>query len=115
MSDGGRDRASLGVGVRKSSHEWSVRRSAVRSIAWLDVWRNSELDNDKIKVPKNNGEVCRSPLVVKASAYEPATIGLPLAADGDDSGRPQTLPTEAASGANCGAYGRGGGQIDWPL
>jgi len=30
MSDGGRDRVSLGVGVWKSSQKWSVRRSAVR-------------------------------------------------------------------------------------
>src|SRR5438552_13204316 len=35
MSDGGRGRASLGVKVWKSSQEWSVRRSAVRSSAWL--------------------------------------------------------------------------------
>ena len=37
MSDGGRQRASLGVKVWKSSQKWSVQRSAVRSIAWLDV------------------------------------------------------------------------------
>src|SRR5207249_5350547 len=36
MSDGGRGRASLGVEVWKSSQRWSVQRSAVRSIAWLD-------------------------------------------------------------------------------
>jgi len=35
MSDGGRRRAWLGVEVWKSSHKWSVQRSAVRSIAWL--------------------------------------------------------------------------------
>src|SRR5262245_51176685 len=35
MSDGGRNRASFGVEVRKSSQKWSVLRSAVRSIAWL--------------------------------------------------------------------------------
>src|SRR5438270_5360450 len=37
MSDGGRRRALLGVKVRKSSQKWSVRRSAVRSIAWLGL------------------------------------------------------------------------------
>jgi hypothetical protein len=37
MSDGGRERASLGVNVWKSSRKWSVQRSAVRSIAWLDL------------------------------------------------------------------------------
>jgi len=37
MSDGGRERASLGVEVWKSSQKWSVQRSAVRSIAWLDA------------------------------------------------------------------------------
>ena len=37
MSDGGRERASLGVEVWKSSQKWSVQRSAVRSIAWLDL------------------------------------------------------------------------------
>src|SRR5437899_6380354 len=37
MSDGGRDRASLGVGVWKSSQKWSVQRSAVRCIALLVI------------------------------------------------------------------------------
>src|SRR2546423_13402376 len=36
MSDGGRGRASIGVEVWKSSQKWSLQRSAVRSIAWLD-------------------------------------------------------------------------------
>ncbi len=48
MSDGGRARASLGVGVWKSSQKWSVQRSAVRSIAWLGVSigvRNASIDN----------------------------------------------------------------------
>jgi hypothetical protein len=35
MSDGGRDRGSLGVKVCKSSQKQSVRRSAVRSIVRL--------------------------------------------------------------------------------
>src|SRR4030095_16471922 len=35
MSDGGQDRASLGVKGWKSSQKWSVQWSAVRSIAWL--------------------------------------------------------------------------------
>src|SRR2546423_12599573 len=38
MSDGGRGRASLGVKVWKSSQKWSAQRSAVRSIAWLDLF-----------------------------------------------------------------------------
>src|SRR5206468_11784853 len=38
MSDGGRERASLGMGVCKSSQTWNVRRSAVRSIAWLGLY-----------------------------------------------------------------------------
>jgi hypothetical protein len=38
MSDGGRERASLGVEVWKSSQKWSARRSAVRSIAWLGLF-----------------------------------------------------------------------------
>src|SRR5262249_10393376 len=37
MSDGGRDRASLGIKMWKSSQKWTVQRSAVRSIAWLGV------------------------------------------------------------------------------
>jgi hypothetical protein len=37
MSDGERDSASFGLGVWESSQKWSVQRSAVRSIAWLDV------------------------------------------------------------------------------
>ena len=36
MSDGGRERASLGVNVWRSSQKWSGQRSDVRSIAWLD-------------------------------------------------------------------------------
>ncbi len=36
MSDGGRERASIGLKVWNSFQKWSVRRSAVRSIAWLD-------------------------------------------------------------------------------
>jgi len=36
MSDGGRVRASFGVQVWRSSQKSSVRRSVVRSIAWLD-------------------------------------------------------------------------------
>ncbi|MEO7966749.1 MAG: hypothetical protein ABIT38_22855 [Gemmatimonadaceae bacterium] len=36
MSDGGRERAPLGLEMWKSSQKWSVQRSAVRSIAWLD-------------------------------------------------------------------------------
>jgi len=38
MSDGGRGRAPLGVKVWKSSQKWSIQRSAVRSIAWLDPY-----------------------------------------------------------------------------
>ena len=37
MSDGGREGASLRVEVWKSSQKWSGQRSAVRSIAWLDL------------------------------------------------------------------------------
>ena len=42
MSDGGRDRASIGAKVWKSSQKWSAQRSAVRSIAWLDDFVASE-------------------------------------------------------------------------
>jgi len=34
MSEGGRGRVSLGVGVQKSSQNVGAERSAVRSIAW---------------------------------------------------------------------------------
>jgi hypothetical protein len=44
MSDGGRGRASLGVKVWKSSQKWSVQRSAVRSIAWLDRSRGCYME-----------------------------------------------------------------------
>src|SRR5262252_3739769 len=37
MSDDGQGRVSLGGEMWKSSQKWSVRRSAVRFIAWLDV------------------------------------------------------------------------------
>ena len=48
MSDGRRERASPRVKVLKSSQEWSVRRSAVRSIAGLDRSRG------KIMTPAPN-------------------------------------------------------------
>jgi hypothetical protein len=38
MSDGGRERAPVGVKVWKSSQKRSVQRSAVRSIAWLGLF-----------------------------------------------------------------------------
>jgi hypothetical protein len=38
MSDGGRERPPVGVVVWKSSQKWGVQRSAVRSIAWLDLF-----------------------------------------------------------------------------
>jgi hypothetical protein len=44
MSDGGRNRTSLGVNMWKSSQKWSAQRSAVRSIAWLDGWRGYIID-----------------------------------------------------------------------
>ena len=50
MSDGGRDRASLGVNVWKSSQKWSAQRSVVRSIAWLDGL-GSQNDDDLVKIP----------------------------------------------------------------
>ena len=42
MSDGGRERASLGMNGWKSSQKWRVQRSAVRSIAWLDAFNLSD-------------------------------------------------------------------------
>jgi hypothetical protein len=39
MSDGGRERASLGVELWKSSQMWDAHRSAVCSIAWLGLLR----------------------------------------------------------------------------
>ena len=47
MSDGGRGRGSRAVKVAKSSQKWSVQRSAVRSIAWLDARVESSLDSIK--------------------------------------------------------------------
>src|SRR5438034_10742897 len=50
MSDGGRGRASLGLKVWKSSQKWSVRRSAVRSIAWLGVTTLIGASDEKIRI-----------------------------------------------------------------
>jgi hypothetical protein len=44
MSDGGRERASLGVKMSKSSQNVETKRSAVRSIAWLGEWRGSNVN-----------------------------------------------------------------------
>src|SRR6266550_8368270 len=62
MSDGGRGRASLGVKVWKSSQKWSVRRSAVRSIAWLGLFgwllRNADLENVSNRMTDQRGRGC---------------------------------------------------------
>jgi hypothetical protein len=44
MSDGGRDRASLAMEVSNSSQNVDAKRSAVRSIAWLDVTGEKQCD-----------------------------------------------------------------------
>jgi hypothetical protein len=55
MSDGGRERALLGMKVWKSYQMWSAQRSSVRAIAWLDGWRgfisrlSSQILHDKPK------------------------------------------------------------------
>jgi hypothetical protein len=62
MSDGGRGRASLGVGGLKSSQKWSAQRSAVRSIAWLDALESlppdssttDPTDTEKDTAPERN-------------------------------------------------------------
>jgi hypothetical protein len=43
MSDGGRERASLGMKIWKSFQKWGVQRSAVRSIAWLGLVAHADL------------------------------------------------------------------------
>ncbi len=49
MSDGGRERASIGVELWKSSQKLIAQRSAVRSIAWLDGycsnWKRVRVQN----------------------------------------------------------------------
>jgi hypothetical protein len=67
MSDGGRGRALRGVKVWKSSQKWSVQRSTVSFIAWLDElcillsrlkrkkWPEGKLDNAKAN--RQRGEV----------------------------------------------------------
>ena len=52
MSDGGRERAPLGVEMWKSSQNVDAERSAVRSIAWLDV-KASIGDNTLPKRPRD--------------------------------------------------------------
>jgi hypothetical protein len=54
MSDAGRDRVSLGVGVWQSSHELSAQRSAVRSIAWLYLCISTSLPPDEQTRPKQD-------------------------------------------------------------
>jgi hypothetical protein len=51
MSDGGRDRASLGMEGWKSSQNWSVQRSDVRSIAWLGLFVMRGIKEDMITSP----------------------------------------------------------------
>jgi hypothetical protein len=60
MSDGGRERASLGVEVWKSSQKWSAQRSAVRSIAWLGDFMEFIVGSDI---------ACAPPLLCALRAY----------------------------------------------
>jgi len=87
MSDGGRERASIGVGVWKSSQKWSAQRSAVRSIAWLDLFvfmpkcRNNvrvsqQHDQKKGHCRKRDNETCNRNLIVQLAE------GLRLLANG---------------------------------
>jgi hypothetical protein len=80
MSDGGRERASLGAEVWKSSQKRSVRRSAVRSIAWLGRFHISiEPVELRIKVPvlRSNPieKHCVMPFI-RSDAFEPQCVWL---------------------------------------
>ena len=84
MSDGWRERASLGVEVWKSSQKWRARRPAVRSIAWLDedhTCKNKAATNDAIKTGKpmqrasnersfcaSTNEACQTPSASRCDA-----------------------------------------------
>lgn len=50
MSDGGRKRTLLGVGVEKSSQKWSAQRSGVRSIVWLGSFQSEEREQPRFRV-----------------------------------------------------------------
>jgi hypothetical protein len=54
MSDGGRERALIGAEAWNSFQQWSARRSAVRSIAWLDGLRGF-MTSVRI-VPRNSAD-----------------------------------------------------------
>ena len=81
MSDGGRERASIGVEVWKSSQRWSVQRSVVRSIAWLDGGRRFtmrvELKGFHKKTMLSSEDVSRSTVdtrrITKAATTNPRT------------------------------------------
>src|SRR5947207_7725432 len=66
MSDGGRDRASLGVEVWKSSKKWSAQRSGVRSIAWSE--RSEEHTSE---LQSHSDLVCR--LLLEKKKHKQAT------------------------------------------
>ena len=84
MSDAGRRRASRGVKVWKSSQKLSVRRSAVRSIAWLDedhTCKNKAATKDAIRTGKpmqrasnersfcaSTNEACQTPSASRCDA-----------------------------------------------
>jgi len=53
MSDGGGGRTLLGVEMWKPSGKSNVRRSAVRSIAWLGVWVNRSCRTWLSENPRN--------------------------------------------------------------
>jgi hypothetical protein len=72
MSDGGRDRASLGVEFWKSSQMWSVQRSAVRSIAWLDrshmaTVNYASYDEARQLAKEHTSEPCDQPDTVESA------------------------------------------------
>ena len=88
MSDGGRERVSLGVNMWKSYQKWSVRRSAVRSIAWLDVivsYRLRQARSPRVSPPLRHPAQCDTgPELYRMSRRVPTAAETPPSSQRDE-------------------------------
>ena len=112
MSDGGQERALIGVKVWKSSQKWSAQRSAVRSIGWLGVWTALEHDIDGVIEPCRRLQVpptqtCIELLLIQREqvknrkAHVPSLLFQRVAKSRPHSATPMVPPNEHAAEPGC--------------
>ena len=70
MSDSGRERAPFGLKVWKSSQKLIAERSAVRSIAWLDLTGDKQYSEDDHPKSQHQAERSEHAVNSKCSALD---------------------------------------------